>query len=288
MELQCPIPISKNYICRLKLNPLTLMKKIILLLLMAVLAVSCVSRKKLTYLQDKNEIKIDSANFAKLDREKYVVQINDIINITVKSYSEELSKLFNVANQTPVNAAGGDLIFYLNGYSVSDEGDINMPVLGKVYVLGKNLNEIKDIVTTKLSEYFKEETIYVNVQLAGIRYTVIGDINSPGKYIIYQNQANIFEAIALAGDITTVGNRNEVQIIRQYPDGVKFFEIDLTDKSIVSNPLYFIQPNDIINVKPLPQRSIGIGTTGFQTFASILGVLASSLSVYLAIRNINR
>ena len=287
MDLQYPLPVSKNYICRLKLNPFILMKKIILLLLIAVTTVSCVSRKKLTYLQDKTETKIDSANFAKLDREKYVVQVNDIINVTVKSYSEELSKLFNVSEQSRMSAVGGDLIFYLNGYSVSDEGEINMPVLGRVYVLGKNLTEIKDIITVKLGEYFKEETIYVNVQLAGIRYTIIGDINNPGKYIIYQNQANIFEAIAMAGDITTVGNRNEVQIIRQYPDGVKFFEIDLTDKSIVSNPLYFIQPNDIINVKPLPQRSIGIGTTGFQTFASILGVLASSLSVYLALRNIN-
>lgn len=264
------------------------MKKIFLLFLIAVTTVSCVPRKKLTYLQDKSETKIDSISFTELDRERYIVQVNDIINVTVKSYSEELSQLFNVNDQSRLNQAGGDLIFYLNGYSVSDEGEINMPVLGKVYVLGKNLSEIKDVISAKLSGYFKEETIYVNVQLAGIRYTIIGDINNPGKYIIYQNQANIFEALALAGDITTVGNRNEVQIIRQYPDGVKFFEIDVTDKAIVSNPLYFIQPNDIINIKPLPQRSVGIGTTGFQTFASILGVFASSLSIILAIQNINR
>ncbi len=257
-----------------------------MLVLLAIVGTSCISKKKLTYLQDSKENPIDSVTFTELNHQDYQVQANDILNISIKSYSPGLTQMFNTSDQSRLNGSGGDLMFYLNGYSVSAQGEIVMPVVGNVYVLGKTITQIKEELSSKLKDFFTEESLFINVQLAGIRYTVVGDVAVPGKYIIFQNQANIFEAIANAGDITMVGDRKQVQIIRQTPDGVKFYDIDLTDKNVISNPNFFVQPNDIINVKPLPQKSLGIGTTGFQTFASILGVLASSLSVILTLQNI--
>ncbi len=284
MDLQYPIPVSKNYICRLKLNPFILMKKIILLLLIAVTTVSCVSRKKLTYLQPV-ESTADSSSY-QLSRSKYKIQPNDILSVQVRSFDAETTKMFNSSTSGNLNANAGDLIFYLNGFTVDFNGNIEMPILGRINVVGKDIEEIQVLVESELKNYFKDDAVFVTVQLAGVRYSIVGDVARPGKYVIYQNQVNIFEAIALAGDITTVGDRREVQILRQSPEGVKIVEVDLTSQAVLSNPYLFIQPNDIINIKPLPAKSFGIGTTGFQTFASILGVLASTATLIFTLTRI--
>lgn len=260
------------------------MKKIILFILLAVTTVSCISRQKLTYLQEETP-KADTA-FYQLSRSKYYVQPNDILNITVRSFDEETSKLFNAAEGRISNMNAGDLVFYLTGYTVDFDGNIEMPVLGKINVVGKNADEIQKLVEAELNNFFKDDAVFVTVQLAGVRYSVVGDVARPGKYVIYQNQVNIFEAIAMAGDITMVGDRRDVQILRQAPGGIQIVDVDLTSQAVLSNPYFFIQPNDIINVKPLPAKSWGIGTTGFQSFASVLGILASTATLIFTLTRI--
>lgn len=262
---------------------------LIFLVLLGVLS-SCVSRKRLTYLQLAENQKVDSlqggvvqksdTNIYKLQRNKYQVQPNDILSITVRTYDERAAQMFNLQNQNQGGAMqGGDITFYLQGYSVDLDGYIDMPVLGRIKVLGKNTSEIKVLVQSKLNQYFKEDAAYVTVQLAGVRYSIVGDIAAPGRYVIFQNQVNIFEALAQAGDISIVGDRREVMILRQTPEGVITYELDLTNREIINDPRYFIQPNDVINVKPLPQKSFGIGTTGFQTFSQLLTVVSSTVAL---------
>ena len=263
------------------------MKHWLLLILLGILTFSCVSPDQLTYLQIEEETQSDSL-FYSLQRSKYDVQPNDILSITIRSFDEATSALFNTTSATQtLNAAAGDLLFYLNGYTVDFEGNIDMPVIGSLNVAGKNVDEIKLLVQAELNNYFMESSVFVNVQLAGVRYSVIGDVSRPGKYVIYQNQVNIFEALALAGDITMVGDRKQIQIVRQEGDGVIVIDLDLTDGSVLSDPYFFIQPNDIINVKPLKVKSLGIGTTGFQTIASVLAVLASTATLIIAIESIS-
>ena len=263
------------------------MKHWLLLFLLGLLTYSCVSPEQLTYLQVDEEIKSDSVFYA-LQRSKYEVQPNDILSITVRSFDKETSELFNTSSTTQnVAAQAGDLLFYLNGYTVDFEGFIDMPVIGPINVAGNNVDEIKVLVQAELNNYFQENTVFVNVQLAGVRYSVVGDVLRPGKYVIYQNQVNVFEALAEAGDITLVGDRKQVQIVRQQGKGVITIDLDLTDSRVLSDPYFFIQPNDIINVKPLKVKSLGIGTTGFQTIASVLGVLASTATLIIAIESIS-
>lgn len=257
------------------------MKRTVLLLISIVFLSSCVSKKRLTYLQDTEPGLHENYQ---LNRTNYQVQPNDILDITVTSFDEETTKIFNSDQISNINA--GDLIFYLTGFSVDHEGNIEMPVIGKVQVLGKTISEIKTLIQQKLNNYFKEGAVFISVQLAGIRFSVIGDVNRPGKYVIFQNQVNIFEALAQAGDITTVGDRRQVQIVRQTLEGVITFDLDLTNKGVLTSSYYFIQPNDIINVKPLSVKSLGIGTTGFQTFASVLGVLASTATLIFTLSRI--
>lgn len=216
---------------------------------------------------------------------RYEVQVNDILNVAIRSFNPEVSGIFNVNANATVNQGAGDLMFYLNGYTIDIDGNIDLPVLGKVYVLGKNTEEIKKVVLERLSNYFQDEALNVIVQLAGVRFTLIGEVSRPGKYTIYQNQVNVFEALAMGGDISLVGDRASVQIMRQSQGGVEFYEVNLTDRSVVQSPYFYILPNDVINIKPLPAKSLGIGTTGFATIASVLTILSSTL---LIITNLQR
>ena len=275
-----------GYICRLNLKHTPLMRKALILILLGMVAVSCVSKKRLTYLQ-KSEETSDTTNY-ELQRTKYKVQPNDILNIDVRSFDQETSDLFNSSQSRVTNMNAGDLIFYLTGYTVDLNGDIEMPITGKINVAGNNTEEIKALIEAELQNYFRDDAVYVTVQLAGVRYSVIGDAARPGKYVIYQNQVNIFEALAQAGDITMVGDRREVEIVRQVGNGVEVITLDLTDSQVLSNPHFFIQPNDIINIKPLGVKSFGIGTTGFQSFASVIGVLASTATLIFTLSQLSK
>ena len=245
---------------------------------------ACVPTKRLTYLQENPE----SAKKYKLQRSAYKVQPNDILSITIRSYDLETAQLFNISSQQSANALNaGDILFYLQGYSIDLNGDITIPIIGDLNVVDKSIEEIQLMVEKELSKYFTEEAINVTVQLAGIRFSIVGEVARPGKYVVYQNQVNIFEALATAGDITIVGDRREVMVVRQLPEGIETFQLDLTDAEVINNPHYFIQPNDVINIKPLPQKALGIGTEGFQTIAQILSVAASTITLIIAINSLN-
>lgn len=261
------------------------MKKIIVFSLIILGFSSCISRKQLTYLQkeDANQDKIYQPLFG----EPYKVQFNDILSVTIKAEDERASEAFDVMQALGNNIPQGDLLFYLRGFPVDGEGMIELPMIGKIKVLDQSISKIEEMIRKELATYFKEGAIFVKVSFSGIRFNIVGEVNAPGRYILYQNQINIFEAVAVAGDITMVGNRKEVQLIRQTTDGIEIHDLDLTNSEILASPYYFIQPNDIINVKPLGVKSIGIGQSGFQTFAAILGVVASTATLIFTLSNIN-
>ena len=134
---------------------------------------------------------------------------------------------------------------------VYDHGNINIPVLGNLNVLGYTVEEIKlEVEKRLLDEYFKSEArLFVNVKLAGLRYTVNGEIGSPGTNVLFQDKVNIMEAIANSGDITITGNRKEVQVIRKLPQGFETHYVDLTSSKAFESPVFYIQ------YYPLPSKS---------------------------------
>jgi len=143
------------------------------------------------------------------------------------------------------------------------------------------LEEAKAIINTEVQRYFK--TYYLQVKLGGIRFATLGEFNRSGKQVILQNQATIYEAIAAAGDLGPLAKRDEIRLIRQYPEGTKIHTINLLDQSIIGSPYYFIQPNDVLYAEPLPQKSYGFGVTGAQTITTLVSALSSSLALYLTI-----
>ena len=249
---------------------------------------SCISNKQLVYLQDDGESE-GTVEVKAAQSKPYRVQTNDILSINIKALDQKLVEMFNPSanvnnNQqqyTPQN-------LYFNGFTVDDHGNIRMPVLGEVNVLGYTLDEIRENIEKRLlDEYFKSQSrLFVNVKLAGLRYTVNGEITTPGVNVLYQDKATILEAIANSGDITMTGDRKNVQVIRKYPYGFQTYYIDLTNSKAVDSPVFYLQPNDYIYVKPLKQKSWGTGTTGMQTVSTIITALSLVTTTILLTRNL--
>lgn len=257
-------------------------------LLTIVLCTSCITNKDVVYLQNKGTV-IDSSAIRDVAK-PYRVQVNDILSITVKALDEELVKIFNPSNNanTNLNTTQGQASLYFNGFTVDIHGNIKFPILGEINVLGYTIEEIeKKVKAELLSQYFKETAeIFVTVKLAGLRYTVTGEVQGTGVYVLYQDRANIIEALANAGDIAQTGDRKDVLVIRQYPDGQRIHHIDLTDIAAMQSPYYYIQPNDIILVKPLRRKAIGAGQTGFQNLTTVASILSVLISTYFLTKNL--
>lgn len=252
-----------------------------LFLIIAVCFSSCIPIKELTYLQENPEM-VDSIIPIRKMQEPYRLQVNDLISIRVKALDQETVGIFNPINDANPSATGEERLYYA-GFVVDTHGNVRIPSLGEVAVLGYTVEEAREAIEKRLmADYFKEEAnVFITVKLSGIRYTINGEINSPGSQIIYRDQLTIMEAIANSGDITLTGDRKNVVIVRQYPVGQKVHHIDLTTIDAMNSPYYYIQPNDLILINPLPQKSIGAGTTGLQSFTTILTVVTALATTIL-------
>lgn len=245
---------------------------------------SCVPVKDLIYLQNKDNA--DAATTVNpVNLKPYRLQINDVISISIKANDPKLVQIFAPSNS--INEFGkSDQSLYFEGFVVNDHGNIRMPLLEELSVVGQTLDEVRlKIEKRLLEEYFnKEASIFVSVKLAGLRYTVNGEITAPGTRTIYQDKLTILEAIANAGDITVTGDRKNVVVLRQTPAGTEMHSIDLTDIKAMQSPYYFIQSNDYIYIKPLKQKSWGTGRTGIESITTLVSIMAVITTTFLLLR----
>lgn len=256
-----------------------------ILLLVSTLFTSCIPVKDLVYLQDKNTSG-EQNTISAVESKPYRLQVNDILSIDIKAIDPKLVSIFNTT-ETSGGAGKSESGLYFNGFTVDDHGNIRMPILGEINVIGYTLEEVRIKIEKKLlEEYFKSEAnIFVTVKLAGFRYTINGEVGSTGTKTLFQEHVNILEAIANAGDITITGNRKAVTVIRQTPTGVQMHDIDLTDLNVMKSPYFYLQPNDYIYVKPLKQKTWGTGQTGLQSIGTIITLLSLATTVYLLLKN---
>jgi polysaccharide export outer membrane protein len=256
------------------------------LLVSSLLIVSCIPNKDLIYLRNNNATN-ESIEVNQFVGKPYRVQTNDILTISIKALDQRLVEMFNpTTTQSQVQRTPTSM--YFDGFTVNDHGNIRIPVLGEVNVMGFTIEEIITTIEKRLlEEYFKSQArLFVDVKLAGLRYTVNGEIKNPGTNILFQDKVNIMEAIANSGDITITGDRRNVQVIRKLPQGYQTYYIDLTDAKAFNSRVFNIQPNDYIYIKPLKQKSWGTGTTGMQTLSTIITALSLITTTILLTRNL--
>ena len=250
------------------------MKNLFLYLLVLASLSSCVTTKQMTYFQGEP---VNKNDIIKLNNEPYRLQVNDVLFIDIKANNPEIVSMFK--------STEGSL--YFTGYSIDRHGNIRIPYLGELNVLGYTEKEVREKIETELGKFFKNpELVFITVKLGGISFIVTGEVGSPGTINLSQNQVSIIDAISNAGEINDVGNRSEVTIIRKTLDGVKKYKLDYTKIEIFDSENFFLQPNDIVYVAPLKQKSWGTGTTGFQTFTTAVTILSFLVSSVLLVKNL--
>lgn len=250
----------------------------IIIVLILVLLSSCVSRKKLTYLQYNDETPEYSLDYGEnrpsVTPSAYKIMPYDNLYIRVITPDPQWSELFN---SMPLGAGGSvtQESAGLFGYSVDDEGYIEIPFVNKVKVGGLTLSEIKKELEAIFMNYVADAAI--TIRLVNNFISVIGEVNAPGRYPLLKDRMNIFEVLSMAGDMSAYSDRQKVQLIRPSPYGPVVKEFSLADRSILSSEYYYIMPNDVIYAMPMQGRSFELNATFWtlvlSTITSTLGVL---------------
>ncbi len=261
-------------------------KSIITLTIILGLLSSCNSYKKMGYLKDVETLSHDQlAEASKLYTPK--VMPADLLTINVNATNPSAALPFNLPlTPVPGNGIGG--IYQTVGaqaYLVDNEGDINFPVLGKLHIAGYTRTELEKMLKGKIyPQYITEEPI-VTVRFVNYKVSVLGEVNRPGQYQFSSEKVNLLDALAMAGDLTIFGKRNNVLLKRQNADGSnEFVRIDLQDKDLALSPYFYMQQNDVIYIEPNKARgnSSSIGSTENMTI-SIVGTLISVATLLITV-----
>ncbi len=261
-----------------------MLKRLLVIILISFFA-SCVPSKDLVYLQGKPAVKKD---VYKLNNQPYRLQVDDVLSIDIKAKDDKSVALFKKAQTNNQGSSGRELEVNLQtGYSIDRHGNIRLPYIGEINVLGYTTKEVRIKLEKALLQFLKnEEDIFVTVNLSGIKFTILGEVNEPGTKVINQNSVTIIEAIANSGDITVTGNRKKIELWRTTAGERKKYIIDLTKATAFDSEVYYVQPNDLIYVIPLKQKAWGTGTTGLQSLTTIISVFTLVTSTILLVRNL--
>ncbi len=238
---------------------------------------SCNTYKKYTYLRDLPITGPDQ----EIEKKKsdYIIQPGDILYVRVATADEDMGEVFNPFRESPQTYTWirNESMYYL-GYTVNDEGYIEMPVIDKVQVAGSTLDKAKEDIERVAQKYLKKPQVIL--KMAQFRFTLLGEVESPGIQNVYDNDINLIEAVSYGGGITYNGDRREVVVLRSTKTGTKTFKVDMTDKELIKSELYQVMPNDIIYVKPRRNIAFRQETSNF-LFG--LGALSSTLTAALLV-----
>lgn len=240
-------------------------KNILMLILGILIFSSCASKKDILYFNDVNINEQDKTVFS-----EGKIQTNDILSVIVSSSSPELASFYNT-NQSGSSA--------FNGYLVTIEGVIILPILGKIEVKGHTLLELESLIVQKLIDGNHLSNPTVTVRLTNAKFTILGEVNSPGTYTFSEQNISLLQALGYAGDLTIRGKRQDVLIIREENNKRTYTTIDLTSKKWFDSPNYYIKPNDVIYVNPNGPK---VSTAGYiPTLTNLLTVASVAITTII-------
>ncbi|MDW5287860.1 polysaccharide biosynthesis/export family protein [Formosa sp. PL04] len=236
---------------------------------------SCASKKEILYFQDYENIPKDVIiNATK-------IQINDILSISVKSLVSEAAEPYNRNN----NSGGGNSteMMKLNGYLVSSTGSITFPILGVIQVNNKTTPDLEVFIKNILIEegHLKDPTVIVRIVNA--KFTVLGEVGSPGTYDYDEETITLPQAIGMAGDLSINGVRGDVMIIREVDQVRTVAHIDMTKTDWFTSPYYNIKQNDIIVVNPNGPEVLKSGY--FTSVGALMGLVSFVITLVLLLKS---
>lgn len=249
-----------------------MIKKIVFFILVSFILQSCANKKDIFYYQD-----IDKSSKDQISYFPSTVQINDILYISISALNPETAEPFNIVQGT------ANVGSKLQGYLVTHDGTIVFPILGNVTAAGKTVIELQDTLKKILTDgsYIKDPI--VSVRIINNKFTILGEVASPGTYNYEEQNLSLNQALGMAGDLTINGIRKEVLLIREVNGTRTYVHLDLTSSKWFDSPYYFVKQNDVIIVNPNPVK---VTSSGYlNSLGSVLGFVSFALTIYLLINN---
>ncbi|MCA6422560.1 MAG: polysaccharide biosynthesis/export family protein [Flavobacterium sp.] len=238
----------------------------LLLLFIPIYFLSCASKKDIVYLQD-----VDTINASNSYSYEPVLKNDDLLSIIVSADDPEVTYMFNIP-QIQGNYKVDESQSSIRTYLIDSYGQIEFPVLGKISLAGLTRSEAIKELTQKVKPYITNPTI--NLRILNYKVSVLGEVIKPGSYTFNSERVTLLEALAIAGDLTIYGKRNNILIIREKNNQKTYNRVDITNSSFVNSEFYYLTQNDVIVVEPNKTRinssSFGPNVLGIISAASII------------------
>ena len=248
-----------------------------MLFVFALSSSACVTTEQLTYFPD-DQFTSEAPTYISGKPKEYKLQPRDVLSVRIKTLDEETSTYFNIQPESGFQQFSPANLF-INGYSINSEGKINLPEVGELEVAGLTLEQAQDVITKGVSRFVNNTTILV--KMVSFKVTVLGEVKNPGYYYVYNEQATLLETLGLAGDVSELGNRENITLIRQTNSGKEAILLNLKDPDILSSQYYYLQPNDVIYVQPLRAKA----TRGNLDALTIVSLVFAAVSATLGVLN---
>lgn len=245
------------------------------------LFVSCTTQQHLAYLDNLPET--GGEEFFLMEIPEYRLQARDNLYISARAISSQgvITDLMSVSG-----GAGGTTLMqgeagqFIHGYEVDRDGNVLLPVVGKVRVAGLTISEARLLLQEHIDELFSNAT--VECKLLSFKYTVIGEVKTPGSYINYNSYLTVFEAIGRAGGVGDLGRRDRVLVVRPSEQGTTTYRLNLQDKAILSSEAYFLLPNDVVIVEPHSKKVFNIN---LPTYSFVITTVTTAITTTLLLIN---
>lgn len=255
-------------------------------LLMSILFMSsCAQVKNIAYFQ-----KVESTALSLKNQQNSIglyeahIKPKDLLSITVVSSEPEASRMYNLIVPQIAEPTNQNSLFSqptLQTYLVDNDGNIDFPVFGKIKVEGLTRNELESMLQKKLAFAFTKESPIITIRFTNYSVNILGEVLKPGKFETNNDRLTIFEGLALAGDLTIYGRRDNVKVLREKADGTKeYITLNLNDKNIIYSSAYYLEQNDVVYVEPNKSKSRSSNYGAAETFG------ISSLSVLLTLTSL--
>lgn len=249
----------------------TIAEKFFILLFVISCFSSCIPKKNLKYFSNLGDSQI--IQLPQLTKPQTVIMPDDMLEIKIAGANEATAALLNTYSATATVASTVPI-----GYLVDMNGEIEFPILGKIKAAGLTKDQFKESLKEKVSKYLVDPL--VSVRYLNFRFTVIGEVKSPGSFVVQNERVTILDALGLSGDMTGYSNRTNVRIIRDSSGVREVGTLDFNDKNIFTSKYYYLQRNDVIYIEAQKSKS---QYEEWSRMASILATLTSLLALTITI-----
>ena len=247
-----------------------------LIFLLGVAFSSCITSKKINYLQ-KPDLIIPSYNDT-ISFQEYQLRVGDYLYIRVHTLDSDINIIFDDGAMTGTSISGGaSSVSDLYTYIIKPDGTILFPLIENIFVKGKSTREVKEMLEQELSAFISSCTVEVRVVR---RYFSVIGAGVSGRYSMPKEKVNIFEALAMAGDISLYGDRSKVRIMRETESGTEIKIFDIRSADIFYSEFYYVEPNDVIYIQTMNEQFFSMSN-----FPAVLSTTISTFSFGLLIYN---